>query len=101
MAIYRENARAASHSEACDSARRKRNWAEIRAMGQAASQAPEARAKAGRTLSARRLAWCPGHLRADYLHLVNVKHIKAAEAREIILAQEAAEIARMRREMAA
>ncbi len=59
---------------------------------------PEARAKAGRAISAARLAWCPVHLRQAYRDLLYVKRFKAAEAKAMILDQHASEMERFRRE---
>lgn len=84
----------------------KRAWAAERArqikfyeIGHRSCHTPEAQAKRSASCTATKLAWCPPHLRADYRRLVRTKHIPAAEAREIILAQEQAEIAAMRRRL--
>lgn len=84
-----------------------RAWAAERAykiglasIGQAASRTPEANAKRAASAAATKLAWCPPHLREDYRALIYNKKIPAAEAREIILAQEASEVASVRRRMA-
>lgn len=53
----------------------------------------------GQTLSNTRLSWCPPHLRADYLNLVNNKKFRAAEARELIEQQHEIELARFRRSL--
>lgn len=84
----------------------KRAWAAERArqmglaeIGRAVAQTPEAQAKRSASCTATKLAWCPPHLRESYRHLIYSKKIPAAEAREIILAQEQAEIAAMRRRL--
>jgi hypothetical protein len=84
-----------------------RAWAADRArqmglaeIGRATAHTPEAVAKRSASCTATKLAWCPPHLREDYRRLIRTKHIRAAEAREIILAQEAAEVASLRRRMA-
>ena len=66
-----------------------------------AAQPPgsEARRRAAKSLVNTRLAWCPPHLRHQYLELTQVKRMKAAEAREMILAQDRAEIERLRNRM--
>lgn len=53
---------------------------------------PEVRAKIAATrpavakkLSEQKLAWCPAHLRDEYLFLVKRKRVKASEARRIIM----------------
>lgn len=61
----------------------------------------EARQRMAASISARRLAWCPPELRDDYRLLTNVKGLKAAEAREMILEQHEAEMARFRRSIGA
>lgn len=65
-------------------------------LGSIASRAPEVRARAGRKISATKLAWCPPHLRADYLHLLNTKRFPAAEARSLIEGQYEVEMRRWR-----
>jgi len=68
-------------------------------LGTAAQPAgSEARKRAGRTISAKRLAWCPPYLRKQYLTLIR-NHYGQEEARRIVLDQEAADIERMRRKM--
>jgi hypothetical protein len=62
-----------------------------------ASQDPEVRARAGRSISATRLAWCPPHLRDHYRYLLYSQHIKAAEARQMIEEMHEAEMVRFRR----
>lgn len=83
-----------------------RAWAADRArqiglaeIGRTTAHTPEAVAKRSASCTATKLAWCPPHLREDYRRLIRTKHIRAAEAREIILAQEQAEIAAMRRRL--
>lgn len=66
-----------------------------------AAKTPESWAKAGRTVSAKRLAWCPPELRDDYKALVNGGYYTAAEAREVILEQHEREMERFRRRIAA
>jgi hypothetical protein len=56
----------------------------------------DARRRAGRSISARRLADIPAHLRDDYRHLVKVKRFSAAEAREMIAQLQVAEAERGR-----
>src|SRR5690606_3617104 len=84
----RETARANLFS---DKARRARSEAAKRIrlweIGAKAASTPEARKKAGKSLTARRLAWCPPELRDDYLHLVRRCHYRKEEARRIILEQ--------------
>lgn len=65
-------------------------------LGSIASRAPEVRARAGRKSSATKLAWCPPHLRADYLHLVRGKRLRAAEARALIEERDEVEMRRWR-----
>ncbi|MCC2978821.1 hypothetical protein [Sphingomonas sp. IC4-52] len=50
----------------------------------ARTMAPEVRQQAGRAKTETILGWCPPHLRDTYRHLVNRKHIPAAEARAMI-----------------
>lgn len=57
-----------------------------------------ARMKAGARVSATKLAWCPPHLRSLYRDLSQGKRMKAAEAREIVLAQHEVDLARWRQE---
>lgn len=93
----RKRARAASASPKAVKARTER-WHRDRVWEQGtAAQTPEVRARAGRSTTATRLAWCPPHLRETYRDLINSKRIKAAEARRMIEEQEAAELARWRR----
>lgn len=65
-------------------------------LGTIAAKAPEVRARAGRKASATKLAWCPPHLRADYLHLVRGKRFLASEARAFIEDQNEVEMRRWR-----
>lgn len=71
----------------------------IRNIGHQAALAPEVRARAGRSLTDSRLAWCPAHLRAEYLTLVRTHLCTAAEARKMIEDQNELEMARWRRSM--
>ena len=96
----KEHARQASRSPAAVEARTERwNRERLWEKGTAARCKPEVAKRAGRPLSARRLAWCPPHLRQAYRDLINVKRIKAAEARRMILEQDAAEVAAVRQRM--
>ena len=65
------------------------------------NQTPESRAKAGRSISATRLAWCPAELRGEYKRLVRSKKIPAAEARVLILEQHEKDMVEFRRKIAA
>lgn len=47
----------------------------------------EARVRAGRGVSATRLAWCPPEYRAQYRKMVSNMHFSAAEAKAMILEQ--------------
>lgn len=76
-------------------AKRLRLWEK----GLPAANAPEVRARAAKATSATKLAWCPPHLRDQYRELLCKKRIKAAEAREMILAQDRAEVERLRNRM--
>lgn len=67
----------------------------------AAAITPEHRAKGAKRLSEQRLAWCPRELREEYRRLVYTKKVKAAEAREIILAQHEKNMAAFRRKLKA
>jgi hypothetical protein len=71
----------------------------LHAIGQRTANSPESIAKRAAASVSTKLAWCPPHLREQYRHLLYVKRIPAAEARAMILAQEAAEIAEMRRRL--
>ncbi len=62
---------------------------------------PETRAKIAATQSARKMAWCPPHLRAEARRLNQKQKIPAAEVRKIILDQHEAEMRRFRREIGA
>ncbi len=66
-----------------------------------ANVTPDSHAKSGRTLSARRMAWCPPELRDQYRWLTATKKMKAAEAREIIIAQHEKNMAEFRRKLEA
>jgi hypothetical protein len=61
---------------------------------------PEARARAGRSVSERALGWCPVARREEYRHLVRDKRIPAAEARAIILAELPGSVEHARRQIA-
>lgn len=65
-------------------------------MGSIAAHAPEVRERAGKSCSATKLAWCPPHLRASYLHLVRNKRLLATEARALIEDQNDVEMRRWR-----
>jgi hypothetical protein len=56
-----------------------------KAIETGALHAPEVRKKHGRTFTARRLSWCPPHLRDMYRDLMINQHHTAAEARRIVL----------------
>lgn len=58
------------------------------------------RRKAGQTLTASRLAWCPPHLRKQYLDLLNRRALPAAEAKRVILDQHETDMERFRRKAA-
>ena len=55
---------------------------------------PDVIARRSRTFSSRRLSWCPPHLRREYIRLMTHKHLKAIEAKEVIMDQWRAELAR-------
>lgn len=57
-----------------------------RALGPAGS---EGRMRAGRGISAAKLAWCPPDYRAEYIRLLRSKLLKKPDARRIILEQAA------------
>jgi hypothetical protein len=57
-------------------------------------QSPEHIARRAAAISNARMAWCPQHLRDEHKRLVRVKKVPAAQAREIILNQWQAEMAR-------
>jgi hypothetical protein len=57
------------------------------------------RVQAGRSNTETKLADIPPHLRDEYRRLNCIKHIPAAEAKAIILAQHDAEMARFRRKV--
>lgn len=56
-----------------------------------------ARVQAGRTLTERRLAWCPPGYRPDYARLKEIDGFRAKDARAIIEGQIAADLAAMRK----
>ena len=74
--------------------------AETWRIGQAA-MTPESYAKAGRTLSAKCLAWCPPELRDEYRRLTASKKIPAKQARAMILEQHEKAMAEFRRKLGA
>jgi hypothetical protein len=61
----------------------------------------ESRLRAGRSITAHRLGWCPPELRDDYYNLVRRKHFSADEARALIEQQHETEMARWRRKFRA
>jgi hypothetical protein len=75
----------------------KRLW-EVGIVAAGPSGSP-VRQRAGITQSNTLLAWCPNHLRDQYRDLVKNKGYKAAEARQIILDQDAKEKHRLRVKM--
>lgn len=97
---YRENARKAAKSPAAAKARKER-WHRERVweQGNLAARAPEVRERAGRATALTRLPWCPPHLLDLYRDLTRTKRIPADEAKQMVLEQEAAEIAAVRRRM--
>lgn len=100
LAKYRENARKAAASPATAKARKER-WQRDRVWekGNLAARAPEVRERAGRATALTRLPWCPPHLLDLYRELTRDKRIPAAEAKRMVLDQERAEIADLRRRM--
>src|SRR5690606_11313927 len=58
---------------------------------------PETRARIAATQRARKMAWCPPHLRDEARRLNQKQKIPAAEVRKIILEQHEAEMRRWRR----
>lgn len=74
--------------------------AETWRVGQAALT-PESYAKAGRTFSARYMAWCPPELRDEYRRLTGSKKIPAKQARAMILEQHDKAMADFRRKLSA
>lgn len=95
----RARARAASQSPAREAALARLHAREGWRAGLAAMRTPEARAKAGKAISRARMAWCPPHLIDLYRHLIRTKRLRADEARAVVLAQDAAEVAAVRRRM--
>jgi hypothetical protein len=71
----------------------------LHAIGQRTANSPESIAKRAASSVSTKLAWCPPRLREQYRHLLYVKRIPAAEARAMILAQQDADIAAMRRRL--
>lgn len=53
----------------------------------AAASTPENRRLAAQSWTERRLGWCPPELRDHYRELLTRRHVPAAEAKEMILAQ--------------
>ncbi len=98
----RETARANLFS---DKARKARSEAAKRIglseIGRRAASTPEARAKAGRTITAKRLAWCPPELRDEYLRLSRRCHYRKEEAKRIILEQHEKNMREFRRSIGA
>lgn len=66
--------------------RRTRHFVESRIWerGVEAARKPEVRKRAAKRQSATKLAWCPAHLRDDYLFLTRTKRLSAADARALI-----------------
>lgn len=96
-ADLQERARKASKSpKACKA--RKERWQREKMweIGNEAARKPEARKKAAIATRNTRLAWCPPHLREDYLRLIYSNREKAADAKRIILEQHEAELRRFR-----
>lgn len=67
----------------------------------AAAVTPEDYARAVKRSAETRLGWCPAELRDEYRELVYRRKFKAAEAREIILAQHEKNMAAFRRKLGA
>lgn len=104
--VYLAQKRAAARALTADPdvvERRTRRFREDKVWqaGHRAALDPEVRARAGRTLSERRLGWCPTHLRAEYTNLIRRKRYTAAEARAMIEDQNELEMARWRRSIGA
>lgn len=76
--------------------KRERVWE----IGGPASQTPEARAKAARSISSTRMAWCPSELRDAYRELTRLGY-RAPEAKALILAQHEADMRRFARKIGA
>ena len=62
----------------------RRRYGRINQNCRAAAAGSEARKKAGRTLSKRKLGWLPDHYREEYFRLRSNQKYSAAEARLII-----------------
>lgn len=75
-----------------ESAAQRRNCAIMNATRRQLT--PDELALAGKRQSARKLSWCPPVMRDAYRQLTRSKRIPAAQAREIILGQWKADIAR-------
>ncbi len=71
--------------------KRERIWE----IGARAAQTTEARAKAARSLSATRMAWCPPELLSQYRELTKLGY-NAPEARRLILEQHESDMTRFR-----
>lgn len=79
------------------SAKRVRLWE----IGHNHCHTDEANAKRAASRRATALAWCPPHLRDEYMFLRRTKRLSVEEARQIILDQEAQEVARLKSRMEA
>ena len=96
-ADLQKRARKASTSPGAVKARTERWHREkVWEKGNKAARKPEVRAKAAIATRNTRLAWCPPHLRQDYLDLIYKNREKAADAKKIILDQHDAELRRFR-----
>lgn len=78
-----------------ETAKRIRLWE----RGLETSHTPEALAKRAAAARATWLAWCPNHLREEYRRLVYVKRVPAAEAKAMILEQDAREVQALAKRM--
>jgi hypothetical protein len=67
----------------------------------AAASTPEARLRAARSWSEKRLGWCPPELRDEYRSLVIRHKVKAADAKEMILVQHEKNMREFRRSIGA
>jgi len=101
-ARMRENMRRVGKEAGQDPMLREKRSARGREIYATILSTPEVRVKVkatrvavGKKLSDQRLAWCPEHLRGEYLFLIRRKRIKAVEARQLILAQHAADEAKL------
>jgi len=100
--VYLDQKRAAARALSADPdivERRTRRFRQDKVWeaGHRAALDPEVRARAGRSISERRLGWCPVHLRAEYTDLIRRKRFTAAEARAMIEDQNELDMARWRR----